>query len=340
MNRTSALLLVALLHAGCADETVSRLPVTDTGPTDVGETPTTDGGEIGRDGEEPDEGPADDTSASGDTAPRTTVAIATFNVSRFFDTVCHTNDCDGGFESAPSQAAFEFKASLIAGVIESMDLDIALLQEVETLDCLEELERQLPEEYETTVFAETGFAGSLDVAVVARGRLLRVREYRNSNPLRRPDGSRTSFAREFLEVHVETPGGRAIVFDSHFKSRNNDDAGRRLAEAQAAREIVLEVAAEYPDALVVLGGDLNDTPGTDAIDALEGDGGLFRVASTLPEGEDGTHEYRGVRNALDHLYLATDAAGGAVPDTVAVVRDASGGLGGSDHAALRAEFEF
>ena len=97
--------------------------------------------------------------------------------------------------------------------------------------------------------------------------------------LTRPDGSTTTFSRELLEVHV-TKAGRAIIFfAAHFRSKSNDDPGRRLAEAQATRRIVDAVAAANPRALVVLGGDLNDTPGSPPLDALTGNGGLLRAAA-------------------------------------------------------------
>lgn len=72
--------------------------------------------------------------------------------------------------------------------------------------------------------------------------------------LYRPDGSRTSFSRELLEVHTTVEGeARVIFFSAHFRSKSNDDPGRRLAEARATRVILGDVATANPDALVVYG---------------------------------------------------------------------------------------
>jgi endonuclease/exonuclease/phosphatase family metal-dependent hydrolase len=120
----------------------------------------------------------------------------------------------------------------------------------------------------------------------------------------------------------------------------NDDAGRRYAEAEASRDILSAVAAERPGALVVLGGDLNDVPGSPPLDALELGGALQRVSSDRPLEELGTVWFQGASLAIDHLYRARDASGQSVPGSFQVVRDAPGsGLGGSDHAAVRADFE-
>ena len=88
----------------------------------------------------------------------------------------------------------------------------------------------------------------------------------------------TYFEREFLEVHFEFGSSRLIVFNAHFRSkRPPDDPGQRLAEASAAREIILERAASFPDALIVFGGDLNDLPGSAPLNALEDGDLLYRV---------------------------------------------------------------
>ncbi|MFT6400292.1 MAG: endonuclease/exonuclease/phosphatase family metal-dependent hydrolase [Bradymonadia bacterium] len=268
------------------------------------------------------------------------VVVVTFNVERLFDAVCQSNNCEDGFESAPSEAQVRYKVGIIADGIRQTGAHVALLQEVENLDVLQDLTAELGAEWNVSLIGETGGTASLDVAVLARNTTLLASESHRGDVLFRPDGSRTSFAREFMEVHLEYGGGRLIVFNAHFKAKSNDDPGRREAEAIAARQIVTRVIAERPDAIVVLGGDLNDVPGSAPIEQLEAEGDLARVAAILPEGEDWTHEFRNTRNAIDHLYLATGASGGITPNSVWVARDASGGLAGSDHAALRAGFSF
>lgn len=324
-------LALALALAGCGD---TEDPAASSGGTDVAvDAPVTDVGGTS------DTGVDTAVDVEVDTGPPTgpEIVIATFNVSRFFDTVCDSGRCDSGdFESRLSDAQFNYKISLIMEALDRIDADVILLQEIEKDECLQALNDALDPAFEIAVLGEIGGTATLDVAVLARGELIEVREHRNI-PIPRPTGGQTTFSREFLEVAMDIDGQELVVFAAHFKSKNNDDASRRLAEAMAAREIVLERAAASPDALIVFGGDLNDTPGSPPIDAIEDGGGLHRVAEDLGD-DDWTIRFFDDRSAIDHLYIATGAAGAYVPGTAEVIRDSSGSLAQSDHAALRATF--
>jgi uncharacterized protein len=270
-----------------------------------------------------------------------TVRIATFNVRLLFDTVCDSGRCGpGDFEQVLTEAELAARADQIATAIRALDPDIILLQEIENQNALDALLTRLPDQFNTGVIGETGFAGSIDVAVMANGRIVEeVRHGHRSLPL--PSGGTTTFTREFLEVHLalsrsaqDARRAEVIVFVGHFKSKANDDPPRRLAEAQAAHDIVTAVAEGNRDRLVVFGGDLNDTPGSPPLTALEASDLLYRVAQELPPSEQATWG----QQAIDHLYVALRAAGTYDTGTARVFRD-NGGWGGSDHGALVAEFE-
>jgi endonuclease/exonuclease/phosphatase family metal-dependent hydrolase len=212
------------------------------------------------------------------------------------------------------------------------------LQEIETQTSMDAISSRLVDLYPTSVFAETGADGSVDVAVLGKGTFVEARKHRY-HPMTKPDGSSTYFSRELLEVHQELDGRRVIVFSAHFRSKASDDPGRRLAEAQAAHDIVIASANEFPDGIVVLGGDLNDTPGSAPIDALENGNVLSRVAQDLPLVEQGTYQWNGEAQAIDHVFLATSSSGVYVPGSARVVHSpAAWGLADSDHAALTADF--
>lgn len=294
--------------------------------------------------EPPGELPAEDsgtppTEAQEEPAPGT-VRIAAFNVRRFFDTVCDSGTCGGSaYEALPTPEAFSARASQIASAVAFLKAGVVLLSEVESQPCLDALQARLPG-YSTAVLGESGTPASVDVAVLSRFPLREVRRHRAGRVLTRPDGTTTVFSREFLEVGLEVEGAQVVVFATHFRSKVDDDPGRRFAEAEAARDIVTAVALERPGALVVLGGDLNDVPGSPPLEELELDGALRRVSSDRAPEEIGTLWYRGERQAIDHLYQAMAASGLYVPGSYRVVGDtASSGLGGSDHAAVRADFE-
>jgi endonuclease/exonuclease/phosphatase (EEP) superfamily protein YafD len=266
------------------------------------------------------------------------VRIATFNVRRFFDTLCATGSCGGNnYEEAPTELEFEARANEIALSIDKIDADVIVLEEVETLLCTKALGERVGDRYPVRVLGETGGTASLDVAIFAKGELLEERRHRD-RVLQLPGGGTTTFSRELLELHLDIEGWRVVVFGAHYKSKNDDDPDRRLAEAKATHDIMLATAQEFPQALVVLGGDLNDTPGSPPLNALEAGGRLSRVAAELTGGADWTYRFFNNELAIDHLYLALDARGTFVAGTAEVIRDGVSGLGSSDHAALRGSF--
>lgn len=267
--------------------------------------------------------------------------VATFNTRLFFDTRCDSGMCAAGdFEQVQTPAAFARRAEQLAAGIRSLRADVVALQEIESQESLDALSQHLKDLYPTAVLGETGLPGSIDVAVLGSGSLLLVRRYRDRR-LTRPDGSVTSFTRELLEVHLMVKGRRVIVLAAHFRSKVNDDPGRRLAEAQAARDILVATATEFPDAVVLLGGDLNDTPGSPPLAALEEVPTLLRVARDRPPASVTTYTWQGQGQSIDHLFLSLSPRGAYLPASAAAVHDPSGssGLAGSDHAALRADFK-
>jgi uncharacterized protein len=268
--------------------------------------------------------------------------VATFNVRRFFDTVCDTGNCAGGdFEDLPSQAEFDAKVDRLAKGIALIDPDVIALEEVETTKCLDALVAKLATEGRTFPIAklgEIGFNGSVDVAILARGALGEIKTHREVKiPL--DTGGTTTFSRELLEVRMTFAATKVVMFAAHFRSKVQDDPARRLAEAKATKNIVSGVATELPDALVVLGGDLNDTPGSDPINALEAGGSLVRVAKDLPVDQQATYIFNGMKEAIDHIFAGSGQVSRYVAKSAVAYKDGSnGGFAGSDHAALAADF--
>ena len=275
-----------------------------------------------------------------DVAGLSQVRIATWNVHFLWDDICDSGDCGpGDFEEVLSPAEMAARADEVAAAVRGLDADVVLLQEVETQRVLDAvLERLRPDSWAGHV-GDVGYRGFMNTAVVARLTPVGVHTHR-SDPIPLPEGGTTRFAREFLEIHFAAGDARLIVFCAHFRSKHDDDPDRRLAEAQAAYRIVTTAAEAHPGAVVVLGGDLNDVPGSAPLAALESPGGLLRVAAELGDGA-ATYWFDGPR-ALDHLFLATADGGGYVPGSARVLCDRPGWLSyrGSDHAALRAAFAF
>ena len=273
-----------------------------------------------------------------DTAQIDTVTIATYNSYRFFDTVCDTGSCGSSdYEVQFSDTEYQEKVEDMAAALKKIGADIVLLQEVEKKSCLEDLQKELGNMYSATYIGETGGDASVDTAVITKGTIVDTDRHLDSIP--HPDGGTTTFTRAFLEVEIELGGKKIIVFSAHFKSKSNDDPDRRLAEAQAALEILEDTADNNPDALIVMGGDLNDYPGSIPIDTLEDSSELLRVASDISD--DATYYHDGPE-AIDHIFVSLEGAGNYVPGSAVIVKDSPSwySLMSSDHAAVKADFSF
>jgi predicted extracellular nuclease len=270
------------------------------------------------------------------------IRVGTFNVHRYFDTVCDSGRCAAGdFEEAPSQATFDAVTTKLAKGIALIDPDVIALEEVETSRCLDALVAKLAslgKDFPIAHLGEIGTPGSVDVAILARGALTEIKTHRDT-PIKEANGTTTTFSRELLEVRMTFGPKSVVMFAAHFRSQVADDPARRLAEAKAAQAIVSKVSTDLPDALVLLGGDLNDKPGSDPINALEMGGALLRVAKDVPPDDQATYVFQGVKSAIDHVFVGAPQAARYVAKSATAYRDdARGGFAGSDHAALAADF--
>ncbi|MFT3710337.1 MAG: endonuclease/exonuclease/phosphatase family protein [Archangium sp.] len=275
-----------------------------------------------------------------DAGPPEHVRIAVFNVRLFFDTVCQSGACTpADFEEVRTQAQFDARATQVANAVAGFNADVVGLEEIENQTCLDAIIAKLDGGMPYGVIGEIGTAGSVDVAVLSKTPIDRVVAHRALQRLTRPDGSITSFSREFLEVEVHTPRGQSVVFfGAHFRSKVSDDPGRRLAEAQVSRQVVEARATASPGSLVVMGGDLNDTPGSPPLDALTSGNGLIRVADDLPVADQATYVFNGMPQAIDHLLQARTNFGVRIPMSSRTWRG-NPGYAGSDHYALTSDFE-
>lgn len=267
----------------------------------------------------------------------TPMRIATFNVRRFFDTVCESGACGPeDYEAQLSATELGARATEIADAIRALDADVISLQEIETQPCLDALVARLADAMPFGILGEIGTTASVDVAVLSRRPIELVVGHRASEPLALPDGTITAFSRELLEVHTRSPNGvEVILFATHFKSKSSDDPPRRLAEAQVSARVVGEVAARSPGAIVMLAGDLNDTPESPPLAALTG-AGLIRLADDLPLAKQATYFYQGIGQSIDHILLAPAHAAVRVARSSRTWRNGFG-WGGSDHSALTTE---
>ncbi len=270
------------------------------------------------------------------------VVIGTYNTHLFFDKNCDSGYCSSSdFESVPSDSEYNTKVTDLSKSIRKIGADIILLQEVEKESCLKDLFEKSGD-YDEYYLGEKGSPASVDTGVMTKGEITYKNKHTEQIDCADCENGKTTFSRAFLETHIKLGCRKIIVFSAHFKSKADDDAPRRLAEAAAAAKILKNTAEKYPDALIVMGGDLNDQPGSDTLDFFEKESSFFRVAMELSSKDQATYSYHGEAIAIDHIFWVESSLGSYKQGSAKVVKDASStySLGSSDHAALKATFEF
>jgi len=144
----------------------------------------------------------------------------------------------------------------------------------------------------------------IDVGILSRHPISGVRSHIDD---RNPNGQRT-FSRDCAEYVIELSGGRRLVIlANHFKSKRggNDHTAqaKRLAQATRAHEIAKQALAISP--LVLLAGDLNDTPDSAQLAPLWHDG--FQDVQThpsYPTDRPGTFDNGAAANKIDYLIMS------------------------------------
>jgi len=163
-------------------------------------------------------------------------------------------------------------------------------------------------------------------------------------------GGRPVFARDCTEFEVMLPDGRGLwILCNHFTSKFSDQTGKRR-RPQSERVAAILGRFNLAQDLVAVMGDLNDTPGSEALAPLLGRSNLHNVAEKIDDvGDRWTIEFRGQREQIDYI-LASSAlmehfAGVAIERRGMTASEnrfpevTSEANAASDHAAMVAEFD-
>ena len=269
------------------------------------------------------------------------VRVATYNVHNLFDTVCDSDACgSGNYEPLVSSGSYVSKVASVVDGIWNINADVILLQEIEKESCLKDIQSSLSASiYPGAVFGDIGRTAAVNVAILTRGKVTNVRKHREGHLLPQGDGTTKLMARELLEVEITLDNGiEMTAFTTHFVSKVTDSVGnRRLAEARYTHDVLVDYIAAHPDRLIVFGGDLNDTPDSEPIQALEADGALVRSTRDMPEYEIFTW---GNQAAFDHLFYPAAFTDNYSTTTIFCDTSNHNGFSSSDHCAVRADFVF
>jgi endonuclease/exonuclease/phosphatase family metal-dependent hydrolase len=261
-------------------------------------------------------------------SPGTWVRVATWNVHDLFDEEDRIAPPGAGDE-VPAASEVEAKLDRVAAVLARVDAEVVLLQEVENAPLLARLAARAG--YPQARLVEGGDPRGIDVAALSR---LPVLAYASHLGETDAEGG-PLWSRDCVELHLDAGGRRLVVVGSHLVSRITDPGGgRRREQAARMRAIADGIARAFPEAAVLVGGDLNDEPGSPALAPLLSDGAYRDAAEGLPPGEAWTWSGDGGRARLDHLLLAERDAGALVASRVLAGDDVAAA---SDHRPLAAD---
>lgn len=226
-----------------------------------------------------------------------------WNVANFFDTKGRPN------ETVLTQVEYDGKIAEIAAVLDGLDADFVGLVEVETIGCLEDLNKALQRPYRQLGLIEgNDRQRGIDVAFLSRLPVEQVISHKEHDLPDAPGVSRNyKFSRDCLEVRLAT-SPPTTLFVNHFKSQlggKKDSAAKRRVQAQAVVEIAAATARQLPDGLEVVMGDLNDRPESWSLEPVME--AFVDVYGGWPEGMRATHRSRRGATPLDYILISKNA---------------------------------
>ena len=196
-----------------------------------------------------------------------------------------------------------------ARVIAEVNADIQVCIEVENRPTLlrfneQVLDAKFNKAYPHVMVLDGNDERGIDVGIMSRYPIRSIRSHvddRNGN------GERT-FSRDCPEYLIDLPGGsELLVLPNHFKSKRGGNSPsmqeRRRAQADRAHAIAKDGLAVTP--LVLIAGDLNDTPNTPLFASLW-QGGFVDVGDhpSYPTDRPGTFDTGTAANKIDYLIMS------------------------------------
>jgi endonuclease/exonuclease/phosphatase family metal-dependent hydrolase len=217
-------------------------------------------------------------------------------------------DWTGWFDLRRTQVAWEATRNT-GRVIEAVDADILICVEVEDRPTLQRFNEQVlgaefNKAYAHVMVIDGNDSRGIDVGILSRFPITGIRSHvddENSN------GERT-FSRDCPEYVIAAPGEKPIVImPNHFKSKRggNDIKTQARRRAQGMRAHAIAVNALAMSAYVLVAGDLNDTPDSEAVGEVMKSGfeDVQRHPS-YPTDRPGTFNTGTATNKIDYLIMS------------------------------------
>jgi len=203
-----------------------------------------------------------------------------------------------------------WKATFNTGrVINESKPDVLIAIEVENRPTLERfndqvLQAQFQFGYPHFLVIDGNDSRGIDVGIMSRFPIVEIRSHVDDAG---PGGDRL-FSRDCPEYDILLPTGeRLVVLPNHLKSKRNgnDQASQDRRRAQALRAHAIAIAALSRSPLVLLGGDLNDTPNSSTLASLFTDDFQDVLSHpNYPTDRPGTYETGLPGHKLDYLIMS------------------------------------
>jgi len=225
--------------------------------------------------------------------------IVSWNVHDLFDELDRTTP-PGDLDTVLAPAEVEGKLARVGSVLARLDADVVLLQEVENLPLLERLAAGPLAGAGYRAFLREGLdPRGIDVGLLARVPVESVLGHLDD---RTPSGLHL-WARDPLEVHLASDGRPVVLLGAHLVSRLQPADDRRRLQAERLRQLADGLAAGSSRPLVMVLGDLNDLPDSDALAPLLGDGALLDLGAAAAPADAWTWSGGGATERLDYVLV-------------------------------------
>jgi endonuclease/exonuclease/phosphatase family metal-dependent hydrolase len=201
---------------------------------------------------------------------------------------------------------------MTARVIQDVNADILAVVEAENRIALghfnEQLLKPIEADYRETMLIDGNDERGIDVGILTKPGFQIESMVSHINDMR---GDFPIFSRDCPEFIIRVGNTRLLVMVNHFKSKGfgsqTSSNAKRRAQAQRVREIYDQRRSEGME-LIAIAGDLNDTPESDPLKPLLGDGSDLRDISEHPsfisDGRPGTYANGTASNKIDYLLLS------------------------------------
>ena len=224
-----------------------------------------------------------------------TVRLASWNMHDLFDTIDDPNH-----DVVLSRQEYADKLSILANVLSRIHADAVGVQEVENQGCLKDLAARAGYPYYLLVEGNDSMRG-IDVGVLSKIPIRNYVTHSRDKCFAGSGGRPYYFSRDCLEVHFNHPS-RLVMLVNHFKSKRGDSddstVSQRMAQAGRVRSIASGLR-KYP---VIIVGDFNDEPNSQALSPLTRTAGLHDVLSWMGSSRV-SFKSRHFSSALDYLVL-------------------------------------